>query len=188
MAPLRPRQVLGTFVRNVRRGKACLVTPGKGHCGEGDDPSSPPPSTLAGGTDTETLGPLGWVLPIKRHVLQGLFSNHKLCNLTDNLDECAYKWLSLKGLVKLWLGRDVSPGGFGPSDLQGTLLSDRGNSTGNISGSCLLSSALSPSLAWQGYKELKLPGAEDTLTDSTEPSLAASSSPLSTQTPRVMAS
>lgn len=157
-APLRPRQVLGTFVRNVRRGRAWLVTPGKGHCGEGDDRPSPPPSTLAGGTDTETLGPLGGVLLTNRHVLQGLFSNHRLCNLTDNLDKCASKWLSSKGLVKRWLGRDVSPGGFGPSNLQGTLLSDRGNSAGNVSGSWLLSSAPPSSLAWQGYEELKLPG------------------------------
>lgn len=119
-APLRPRQVLGTFVRNVRQGKAWLVKPGKGHCG--DDRPSPLPSTLAGGTDSETLGPLGWVLLTKGHVLQGLFSNHRLCNLTNNLDKCASKRLSLKGLVNWCLGKDMFPGGFGPSDSQRTLL------------------------------------------------------------------
>lgn len=95
------------------------------------------------------------------------------------------KWLSLKTLVKPLVESKVLPGGFGPSGFQVTLLSAGGNSVGNLSGSWVVSSALLPSLAWQGYKGLKRDGGIGHC-HSTDPSPAASSSALDTDGDRFL--
>lgn len=153
------------------------MTPGKGHRG-------PPPSALAGQTgltDIETLGPLGRFLLIKWRVSSRPFSKSQTAYISYQIicmnEQLKWLWLSLKKLVKPWVESKVFLGGFGPSGFQMTLLSD-----GAILSVTYQEAGWCPQHCHQpshgrDTMDRKGTGAEDTLTDSTEPSPAASSTP-----------